>query len=102
MRLPTRLIIPHFINPRCACARGLLYLPLCVCLSVTTLAVASFVSKYARNKVRTALLRYSLDFKRVDFHKNASFRSYGVTSLPRQSPALLQRPLARCFDDRGF
>ena len=44
MRLPTRLIIPHFINPRRACARGLLYLPVCVCLSVTTLAVASFVS----------------------------------------------------------
>ena len=83
MRLPTRLIIPHFINPRRACARGLLYLPVCVCLSVTTLAVPSFVSIYARNKVRTAiLLRYSLDFKRVDFHKNASFRSYGVTCLP--------------------
>ena len=53
-----------------------------------------------QTKVWTALLRYSLDFERVDPYKTASFRSYGIIWLPQQPPALLKRPFA-CFSMTG-
>ena len=52
-----RLLLLSVINPRHACARGLQYLRLCVCvcLSVCYHSSSGIVHFYARNKVRTAL-----------------------------------------------
>ena len=83
------------INPRHACTARVTVVVLCVCLSVCYHSSGGIVHFYAETKVRAALLRYYLD-------KNASFRSYGVICLSRQSPAILQQSLARFFDDRGF
>ena len=94
------------INPRRACAARVTVLGLCVCLSVC-LSVCYHVfchraQQCAQQDIPAASAGHEQSFKNGVFFKNAWFRSYGVIYLPRQRPALLQRPLASFSDDRGF
>ena len=75
---------------------------LSVCLSVCYRSSGGSFHSNAQTKVQAALVRYSLDFRHMDFCKNASFRSYGVICLPRKPPALLQDSRAHSFDDTGL
>ena len=75
-----------------------------VCLSTTILPLQ------ATRAIPTASVLQGHENVCGDFAETTAFERYGVkkaiciisTGLPRQSPALLQRSLARFFDDRGF
>ena len=96
---PLRIIIgPEItstINPRHACAVRVTVLGLCVCL-------CHHAQQCTQQDIPAASAGHEQSSKNGVFFKNAWFRSYAVICLPRQRPALLQRPLASFSDDRGF
>ena len=73
---------------------------LSVCLSVTTFSATA--QQCAQQDIPAASAGHEQSFKNGVFFKNAWFRSYVVICLPRQRPALWQRPLTSFSDDRGF
>ena len=85
-----------------------------VCVCVCPFVCYHVFSDYAQRHNETAIPTDSslnwLHFKKGDFRITTAFKSYGVKSKRKSHYAneylltavLLQRPLAWCFDDRGF
>ena len=73
-----------------------------VCLCVCYHVFCHRAQQCAQQDIPADSAGHEQSFKNGIFFKNAWFRSYGVICLPRQRPALLQRPLASFSDDRGF
>ena len=87
------------------------WLCVCVCVCVCPFVCYHVFSDYAQRHNETAIPTLNwLHFKKGDFRITTAFRSYGVKSKGKSqyankyslTAALLQRLLARCFDDRGF
>ena len=103
------MVAPHFdcnwasLTLGAHAQRGLQYLVcVSVCVSVCYHVFCHRAQQCVQQDIPAASAGHEQSFKNGVFFKNAWFRSYGVICLPRQRPALLQRPLASFSDDRGF
>ena len=86
----------------CACVRACVRA--CVCLSVRLLPrFQRLRATTQRNSDTNGFIAKLASF--CDFRITTAFRSYGEKAnmlMYSLTVALLQRPLARCFDDRGI
>ena len=80
-------IITLCINPRRACAARVNVVVLCVCMCVCSLIPAASHIGITKERYQRILRNTGIVLNFADFPKIASFKSYGVISLPRAAPA---------------
>ena len=95
VRLSLSLLTPLFINPRHACTARVtvvvlcvcMYVCMCVCVYVCPLIPAASHIGITKERYQRILRNTGIVLSFSNFPKNASFKSYGVISLPRAAPA---------------
>ena len=77
----------------CVCMNVCVYVCMCVtvcmyvCMSVCPLIPAASHIRITKERYQRILRNTGIVLNFADFPKNASFKSYGVTCLPRAAPA---------------